>query len=58
MLTSLEKDTGQVNEILYCAHFVLKPTSIHPTQAYSSQSSDFGKTLVSVGLSRVARAVF
>jgi len=34
-----------------CALFVLKPTSFQPTQAYSSQSSDFVQTLAGAGLS-------
>ena len=34
-----------------CAHFVLKPTSFQPTQAYSSQSSGILRTFAPVGLS-------
>lgn len=34
-----------------CAHFVLKPTSFHPTQAYSGQSSIFLLRLVLIGSS-------
>jgi hypothetical protein len=36
-----------------CACFVLKPTSLHPTQAYSSQNSSFEEPLAGVGPSEL-----